>query len=294
MGDLKLVLKGVALPEEFQGGLIVNDLAFSKDGKKYAAVTKDGLVTGDVPQNGKFEVDGTKVAYHQGKYGHAIRMESKGKTYTEVKAGNMPFDLPLLRFRTGHGFDSAFFGRPRHSTFVFPSWLPWELELEGELEENIEKEYANAKSVKIRSQGYDLELDVSPDSKAYVKGEIEDEPSFEDGKLSVRNLEGKVSIPAGAEVDIHVGDGNITGLVGYKGVIKSNGGDISLLITAPLEVEVKPYGGDCEVIGMVNQGKGKHVPPEQKPVGKLFVQSIEGDTHINYKSPGEPAAAPSK
>jgi hypothetical protein len=51
-------INGVRLPEDFQAGSIVNNLAVSRDGKRYALVSNGSILMGDMPASGKLTVEG--------------------------------------------------------------------------------------------------------------------------------------------------------------------------------------------------------------------------------------------
>src|SRR3989338_6019568 len=49
----KTIFNGVELPDEFSGSNVINNVAISRDGTKYAYVSRNGgLVIGQMPGNG--------------------------------------------------------------------------------------------------------------------------------------------------------------------------------------------------------------------------------------------------
>ena len=54
-------IDGVALPKEFENCTIVNKVAISADGRKYAVVSDGKVITGQIPESGVLEINGTTI-----------------------------------------------------------------------------------------------------------------------------------------------------------------------------------------------------------------------------------------
>ncbi|MGK7874457.1 MAG: hypothetical protein AB4426_14465 [Xenococcaceae cyanobacterium] len=67
------MISGVELPQEFSGCSVINNVAISRDGSKYAFLTPEKrLVVGEVPPDGVIEVNGQRIKISVGKIGSSI------------------------------------------------------------------------------------------------------------------------------------------------------------------------------------------------------------------------------
>ncbi|MDO8740772.1 MAG: hypothetical protein Q7J54_04355 [Candidatus Woesearchaeota archaeon] len=254
----RTVINGVELPEEFSGASIINNIAISCDGQKYAYVS-DGrdLITGEMPENGRLEVKGTVINYKKGAGRSGIHIQGSNICTGVVSGSSVVI--------SGGGSSVSIGGK--------------------NLEYEIDKEYCGVNKVSLRESTNDVALGLSEKDKVYVKGNTGSEPGYKNNHLFINGLEGVLSLPKsnpGLEIDIKTSTGDIEGKVTHKGIIRTSTGDISLELYAPLTVETNTSTGEVNVKKMISEGNGVYTPPNAKSIGTLLVETSTGDINITY------------
>jgi hypothetical protein len=254
----RTILNGVELPEEFSGSSIINNVAISGDGTKYAYVSRDsGLVTGDMPEDGRLEVDGNVINYQKGTGRHGINVRGSGVYMSSISGGSVVISSGVSQISIG-GSD---------------------------LEFEVDKGYEGVNRVSFKESVNDVNLALSDDGKVYVKGLTSGEPEYKGERLFVDGLEGILSLPKSnpnLEIDIKTSAGDVDGEVAHKGIIRTSAGDISIELYAPLTVEANTSAGDVRVKSMISEGRGVYTPPNAKSLGTLVLDTSAGDIKVNY------------
>ena len=249
----KTKINGIELPDEFSGASIINNIAISPDGTKYAYVTKSkDLITGEMPEDGKLEIEGNVINYKRNKgFG--------GFSYNNIKMSGSKISITSSM---------------KNVTIS-----------SGGLENEIDESYQNINAVSINSHVNDIELELSEDDKVYLNGSIESEPILNNGKLKVSSFGGTVSIPKKKEdvtLDIKVSTGNIEGDVAHEGNLETSTGDISIDLYSPLTVHTLTSVGDINIKKMICEENDLYIPPDKKPVGNLYLKTSGGDIKVKY------------
>jgi len=242
----KTIINGVELPNDFDIGSVINNVAFSSDGKRYAAVTKSKeLIIGDIPEDGKIDIDGNSIKY------------SKNK-------GNISFFGGSIII--GGGSSYSFSGNSN-------------------LKNDIDKNYTDLRSVKVKTDINNIKLRLSEDEKVYVKGVVSKEPINKDGNLSIIDLDGIVSLPSNSELflDVNTSVGSVKGDVATKGKISVSSGNIKLKLYSPLTLETKTSVGNVDIDGMISKGRGVYIPPNAMSQGVLSLETSVGNIDVEYK-----------
>ncbi len=144
-----------------------------------------------------------------------------------------------------------------------------------------------------------LELGLSGDGIIYVQGKTRDAPTVLNGTLTVKDMEGKLTLPANVHtLEIHVkSSGKVIGKVAHKGRIEVSSGDVGLGIYAPLALDMI-MGSSIEVanvIDMLSKGARKegyrkrwlYAPPDSgQPIGTLEITVSSGSASVLYHPQG--------
>lgn len=257
-GKRKLIINGVELPEEFSGGSVINNVAISSDGRRYAAVTRYGdVVTGEIPADGRIEVDGTVINYKKGS-GRGVRISGSHVQMSSSSGGSVVI--------SGGGCQASIGGGSN-------------------LEYEIDEGYDNVTKVTLKESVNDVNLGLSDDGKVYVKGNTSAEPTHQSGRLFVDGLEGKLSVPKSnpeLELDIKTSAGDVDGEIAHKGRIRTSAGDITLELYSPITLETSTSAGDVRVKGMISDDRGVYTPPNAKPLGTLILETSAGNIKVKY------------
>ncbi len=258
----RTIINGVELPEEFAGASIINNVAISKDGTKYAYVSSTGgLITGDMPDDGRLKVEGNVINYKKGSTsgfnffgrGSGIQMSQ----ISSISGGSVVI--------SGGGCQVSIGGN--------------------NLEYEIDQGYDVVNKVTLKESARDVNLGLSQDKRVYVKGKTSVEPALQNGRLFVDGLEGKLSLPKSnseLELDVRTSAGDIEGEVAHKGRLRTSAGDIIVELRAPLTLETSTSAGDVRVKGMISEGRGIYTPPNVKPLGTLILETSAGDIKVKY------------
>ena len=252
---MRTIISGVKLPREFDGASIINNIAITPDGKKYAVVSESGGVEiNDMPSNGILEIGGTTV--HYGGYAGRVSIGSHIRTGGSVIISGVSISNGSVSF---NGSD---------------------------LEVEVDKGYEGVRRLEVRGVSNDVRLGLSDDGKVYVKGKTNAEPSYKDGRLSVERLNGDISAPKSdleLDLDIETTAGDITGDVAHKGYLRTTAGDISITLLTPVAVSAGTSCGKISVEGMLSKGHGRYVPPNVQSWGSLTLRTTAGDITVRYK-----------
>src|SRR3989338_2097881 len=255
----RTTLNGIELPEEFSGACLINNIAISSDGKRYAYVTESGsVITEAMPKNGKLKFDGMKIYYRQ----HAVSLHRR-----------FCFGIFGSSITVGGSGSVISIGRS-HINVRYPG-LAYE----------IDKSYDSLDSVSLVDHVRDVNLALSSDGNAHVRGFTGSEPGNSTGSLQIDRLEGILTIPKdrrGLEIAIETSVGDINGSVAHKGRIRASTGDISLYVHSPLEIAAMTSVGKIDVRGMVLQRRGVYTPPNATPIGRLNLQTSVGNIKVSY------------
>lgn len=258
----KTTINGVELPSDFEVGSIINNVAISADGTKYAAVVSGGLVVADVPADGRINVEGNEMTFS--KRGGISLGNIIGGVFGNI-SGNS------ITMGRGNNIQVAGSGGSVIITGANSGY-------------DIDEGYEGVSSLRLKGGVNDVNLGISEDNKLYIRGEIKSKPVVENGRLYVEGLEGKIITPKNPslELDITNSTGDIEGDVVNKGRIQTSVGGISLRLYSPLEVEAETSVGEIDITGMISRGRGLFSPPDQKPIGKLTLRTSTGDIHVDY------------
>lgn len=251
----RTVINGIELPEDFYASSIINNIAISDNGK-YIAVTRDGnLVEGDIPENGKIEVDGTTINYRKGS---GMNVSGSGIHMSGVSGGSISISGGSISIGGGKS-------------------------LENEINESYKVNSGD--EVALVSKNEDIALGFRDDYNVGVEGLTASEPKYSNGRLFVDDLQGKLSLPrkvSDLEVALETKNGSVTGDIMHPGFVESKNGSIILNLYAPLKVDASTKNGSVNVTGMESQGHGRYVPIGEAPVGKLRASTKNGSVMINY------------
>lgn len=256
----RVIINGVDLPEEFAGASIINNVAISPDGAKYAYVSKSGgVITGEMPKDGKLKIDGTEIHYQRG------NVTAHRGFHVGGFGGSVHIDLGGISV-VSIGGNSFSIGN--------------------DLEYEIDKGYDGISSVALRKSARNINLGLSNDGKTYVRGFTRREPDNRSGHLSVDGLEGVLELPKSREdlvIDVKISAGDVEGEVAHKGQIETSAGDIRLRVYSPLTIEAHTSAGDVSVRKMISEGRGVYTPPNATPIGRLSVRTSAGDINVAYE-----------
>jgi len=254
---VKAQIGGVELPEGFVVSSMINNVAISNDGR-YAAVTPDGgLVVANIPADGRIEVDGTVITYQRGTGGSRLNIVG-GIRMSSVSGSSVVISGRSCVSIGGH-----------------------------DLGYEIDQGYDGVARVQLKEQANDVNLCLSEDRKAYVRGRTGSEPEYERGRLVIDGLDGNLILPkalANLELDVSTLSGEVDGDVAHRGRIKSMSGDISIRLFAPVQVETTTMSGDVDVHGMVAEGRRSYKPITGEPRGLLSLETMSGDIEVRYST----------
>ncbi|MBS3143061.1 hypothetical protein J4464_06755 [Candidatus Woesearchaeota archaeon] len=253
----RMVIDGVEIPEDFSGGSIINNVAISPDGTRYAAVTKSrDIVTGVIPPDGRITVDGISITYNR--TGRRVHISGGSVQMGSVSAsGSIQISTGGLHISSmggGYGYE-------------------------------IDEGYSDLSKVTLKESTNSICIDFSQDEKVYVRGSTSAQPGIQGGRLFIDGLEGRLSVPQAnptLELDLRTSAGDISGDVAHKGRLRTSAGDITLSLYAPLTVEANTSAGDFDVTGMISEGRGIFSPPNAKPLGTLILETSAGDINVKY------------
>ncbi|HLC56159.1 MAG TPA: hypothetical protein VJJ23_02875 [Candidatus Nanoarchaeia archaeon] len=252
----KTIFNGVELPDEFSGSNVINNVAISRDGTKYAYVSRNGgLVIGQMPENGRLEIDGNVINYQKGINGNRINVKGRGVHISSFGGGSVII--------SGSG------------NYVSGN----------DLEFKIDQAYVNVNKVSLKESARDINLGLCYDVNVYVKGFTNNEPEYKENRLFIDGLEGTLLLPKpnlGLDIDIKTSAGEVKGDVAHKGIIRTSAGDISIDLYAPLTIEANTSAGDVNVRKMISEGRGVYSPPNQSSLGTLILETSAGDVTVNY------------
>ncbi len=252
----KTMVNGVELPDDFSGSSIINNVVISRDGKKYAHVSRNGgLTIGQMPENGILEIDGNVINYQRGTRGSGINVNGRGVHISSVGGGSVII--------TGSGNYAS----------------------SNDLEFKIDAAYVNVSKVSLKESARDINLGLSYDGNVYVKGFTNNEPEYKENRLFVDGLEGTLLLPrpnSGLDIDIKTSAGEVKGAVAHKGIIRTSAGDIYIDLYAPLTIKANTSAGDVNVRKMISEGRGVYSPPNQSSLGTLVLETSAGDITVNY------------
>lgn len=251
----KTRIGGLDLPEDFDVVSLVNNIAISKDGR-YAAVTKDkNLVLGNIPSNGRIEVDGTIINYRRG---GSISVSNQGSS---INIGGMS-SIVMSGGNISIGGSS--------------------------LDYEIDEDYnvSTGDEIALISKNEGIELALNESNTVRVKGLTASEPKYSNGRLFINELQGKLWLPrdvsSGLEVSLETKNGSISGELSHPGFVESKNGSIILSLYAPLVVNASTKNGSVNVVGMTSEGGGRYVPANKSTIGKLRASTKNGNVQINY------------
>ena len=259
-------INGVELPEDFEVGSVINNIAISADRTKFIAVTKSGdLVEGDVPKDGKITVGNTTITYRKGSgsrvnigrgRGSGISIIGGGVSVSSIGGGSVVMS----------GSSISIGGNP----------LEYEIDEIYSLESDWE--------VVLDSKNEGISLELSPDSQVRVQGLTASEPIHRHGKLLIDGLDGKLWLPKDVDLQLNLKtkNGSIVGDIAHRGVVETKNGAIALNLHASLVVCASTKNGSVDVCGMESKGRGIYAPIGETVKGKLNVSTKNGSVVINY------------
>lgn len=249
MFSSQTVINGVALPNEFNGGSIVNNVAINRAGTRYAVVGADNqIVIGDIPADGNLDINGMKMNVGRGQ---GVSVSSRaGISFSSVRIG-------------GSGIS---------------------VQMGSDRKEEISQDYERVTELLSNSKSGDITLRISESNKVTVTGSAKEKPDFNGGVLDLGDFEGTISVPrSGVRVNIKTTSGDIDGEIAVPGQIRATSGDITIKLLAPIKVRASTTSGDIDVEGMISRRGGKFEPPE--PTSELLeIDATSGDISVEYRS----------
>ena len=262
----RIKINGVELPEEFSGSSIINNIAISNDGKKYAAVTRRGdLITGDIPSDGKIEVDGNVINYQgrnrSSQEGIHIISSGRGSVFT---SGSIRGSSIIM---SGSGVSINMGGNS----------LDYEIDEMYDIKEGDE--------ISLNTKNEDITLGIREGNQVRLSGIIASKPEYSKGRLSIDDFDGKLELPNGIsklELALETKIGSVNGEIMHPGYVETKNGSIVLALYAPLIVDATTKNGSVNVVGMESQGHGRYLPIGLSSVGKLRASTKNGSVLINY------------
>ena len=256
MHSKQTVLNGVSLPAEFSGGSVVNNVAISKDGSKYAVIgSNKQLITGDVPDNGVLEINGMRVTI--GRNGREISISGDGRDSVGTSSGS--FGAIAI------GGNISIRGSAR--------------------QEEVKEWFAEVTEVVVQATDADLRFRVHDARSVEVEGISSDEPSLRHGVLDLGDFEGVIHLPrTGVRVAAKTMSGDIKGEISSEGSLTTMAGDISLKLGGPIAIRTETMSGDIDVRGMMSAGRNTFEPPAGDVQGTLLLQTMSGDVTVKYKA----------
>jgi len=262
----KTVINGVELPEEFSGASIINNVAISNDGTKYAVITKGGLAISDIPEDGKIEINGTVINYSKSK-------KSSGGIYiSSFKGGSVISSIGRGSVAISSGSISIG-GR----ISIGGKSLDYEVDETYQLKEGDE--------VALSTKNEEINLGLRNGNQIRVKGYTASKPSYSKGRLCIDELDGNLELPkeiSDLELALETKNGSINGEIMHPGYVETKNGSIVLALLAPLIVDASTKNGNVNVIGMMSEGHGRYIPVGVKSIGKLRASTKNGSVVINY------------
>lgn len=257
MFSKQTVLNGVALPPEYSGGSIINNVAISRDGSKYAVVGKDKqIITGDVPENGVLEINGTKMTI--GKGGGGINIGGGARGSTVISSGS--FGGVVIS-----GGNISIGGSAR--------------------EEEVNQSFTDVSEVIVQTTDADLKFRVHDANTVKVEGAAAEKPSVYGGALDLGDFEGVIYLPkSGVKVAAKTMSGDINGEISSEGSLNTMSGDISLKLSGPITVRTETMSGDVDVSGMMGAGRNTFEPPTGGTKGILSLKTMSGDVKVKYNA----------
>lgn len=254
----RTIINGIELPEEFSGSSVINNIAISPRGR-FAYVKDGNIITGDIPDDGKLDIDGNVLTIKKGIKDFNIGSMSAGRRI--FSTGSISIGSSDIQV----GSSSISIGRDKQY--------------------EIDEVYNNAAKVTLKDSANDIHLLLSKDNSVSIKGLTDTKPEFKDKNLFIDGLEGTLGLPKNVidlEVNIRTSAGDIEGDIAHKGRLRTSAGDIDLELYAPLILEISTSAGDINVEKMISNGKGIFIPPNAKPIGTLVIETSSGDVNVKY------------
>lgn len=267
MHSKQTVLNGVPLPREFSGGSIINNVAISRDGSKYAVVGRDKqIITGDVPDNGVLEIDGTKITI--GKGGRGVSISGRGgssSVFSSTSFGGVVIG--------GGTFGGVVIGGGNIS-------------IGGSVREaEVDQSFVGVREVIVQTTDADLRFRVHDATSVKVEGAAVEKPSVHHGMLDLGDFEGVIYLPrTGVKVAAKTMSGDIDGDISSEGSLKTMSGDISLKLSGPIAIRTQTMSGDVDVRGMMSAGRNTFEPPSGNVEGNLSLETMSGDVTVKYNA----------
>lgn len=256
----KQSIDGIELPDEFSDANIINNVAISSDGKRYALVKGGNVVCGDMPPDGKLNIDGIIINFQKGIPG-AFNIKNMSAGRSIVTNGNICISGGGISIGGG-------------SISIGGKTLPYE----------INEAYESVKKAMLRETSNNITLKVSNDDKVYVEGFTGAKPECNGRQLYINRFQGTLKLPTlPLELDIKTSSGDIKG-VAHRGSIRTSSGDVNLILHIPVIVEVSTSSGDIDVVNMIHKGRGIYVPSDGKADGTLKIDTSSGDVSVRYIS----------
>lgn len=236
----RVVINGIELPEEFSGASIINNIAITE--KRFAYVKNENIITGDIPEDGKLNVDGNIIT---------IRKGTKGFNIDSMSAVRSIFNSGSISTGKQYEIDETY--------------------------NNVSKVTLKDTSNELKLRLITENL-VHIKGLTNIKPEFKNGNLFIDGLEGTLCLPKFLNI----ELNIRKSSGDIEGDIGHKGIIQTSSGDIDLELYSPLTLEVSTSSGDINVSKMISEGRGIYIPPNAKPVGTLILEASSGDINVRY------------
>lgn len=257
----RTIIDGIELPEEFSGAIVINNVAITSDGKKYALIKGGNVIYGNMPSDGKLNVDGNVINF---------KREACGSDKFNI--GNMSAGRSIITNGNICISDGSIsIGGSNIS--IGGNALSYE----------IDETYDSVKKVTLKESSNDIILRSSVDDKVHVNGYTSTKPECYNGRLFIERLKGTLMIPNNIEIDIKTSSGDIKGSIQNSGSIKTSSGDVDINLQIPLIVEVSTSSGDIDVENMISKGHGVYLPPNAESVGTLTIDTSSGDISVKYR-----------
>lgn len=260
---VRTVINGIELSDDFSGASVINNIAISSDGKRYAVIKNGNVIYGDVPLDGKLNINDTVINLQRG-VNHIFNIGNMYAGRSIISDGNISINSGSIE-----GGNITISGE----NICIGRKLLYE----------INESYEFIKKVSLKETSNDINLVLSNDSKVYVDGLTSTKPECRDGRLFIDNFQGMLKLPRNLEeINIKTSSGDISGNIAHSGSIKTSSGDVNLSLHIPLIVEVSTSSGDIDVENMISKGHGVYVPPNAKPGDTLTIDTSSGDVCVKY------------
>ncbi len=246
----KTIVNGVELPSEFNGCNVINNIALSQDGTRYAVIgDKGSLIMGDVPADGRIEVNGTKITVQKGR---VVSTSSSTFSFSNVTIGG--------------GISIGNVTR---------------------VPEEISKSFPGVQDVIIRSLATGFNLAVHDSDEVKVHGTTFNEPELSGGTLDLGNFTGTVTLPrSGVRISGEALAGSINGEISSPGKLKALAGSINITLSGPIAIQTKNLVGGVSVSGMMSAGRNRFEPPNHSGSGfeVLNIETLAAGINVTYKN----------